>query len=292
MQGVVCLDVDTLRASLETQIVGVGNHLVFVPEVASTNILAMQLAHERSEEGLVVLANSQTAGKGRQGRRWIDTPGCNILSSTVLLPQFPPHLLVMLASLAVVDAITRTCGVQTTIKWPNDILLEDKKICGILIETSHNLYARLIAVLGIGINVNGHLHGKTESYGNEVELSHIATTLETICGQPVSREQLLAHLLLAIEKDYFALQQEAIEPPVALSSRASVASTIFERWKNNLSTLGRTIAVHQEDRLVEGFAEAVNDNGELLLRRPSGELVCISWGVIEHSSGLATYTHT
>src|SRR5712692_2112825 len=125
----------------------------------------MQLARERPEEGVVVLTDSQTAGKGRQGRRWVDVSGCNVISSTLLRPLFPPHLLVMIASLAVVDAIDRTCGVQAAIKWPNDILIEDHKVCGILIETSHDSNGRLIAVLGIGINVNGYLQGRVEQKG-------------------------------------------------------------------------------------------------------------------------------
>lgn len=285
MQGVACLDVADLRRLLKTQFVGIGDRLLYVPEVESTNTLAMHLAHERSEEGLVVLADSQTAGKGRHGRRWVGTPGCNILSSTFLLPQFPPHLLVMIASLAVVDAIAQVCNVQATIKWPNDVLIEDQKICGILIETSHDANGRLVAILGIGINVNGFLQGRVEQKGIEVELSAIATTLETICGYPVSRESIIAHLLLAIEKDYLALQREAIEPPVAISSNGSVARLLHERWQNHLSTLGRTVMVHQGDSLIEGVAEAVDDNGELLLRRNSGELVRITWGVVEHFSG-------
>jgi len=128
MQGVVCLDVDALRNILKTQFVGIGDRLLYVPEVESTNTLAMHLAHERPEEGLVVLTDSQTAGKGRQGRRWVSTPGCNILSSTFLLPQFSPHLLVMMASLAVVEAIAQICNIQATIKWPNDVLIEDRKV--------------------------------------------------------------------------------------------------------------------------------------------------------------------
>jgi len=289
MQDVARLNVDTLRQSLGTHIVGVGERLVYVPEVESTNTLAMKLAHERSEEGLVVLTDSQTAGKGRQGRRWVDTPGCNILSSTLLRPLFPPHLLVMIASLAVVEAIERACGVQAAIKWPNDVLVVDRKVCGILIETSHDKDGRLVAVLGIGINVNGQLQGWIEQKGVEVELAAVATTLETICGHPVSRETLLTHLLPAIEKDYLALQQEAIEPPVVAPLIGPVARLLQERWQSHLSTLGRTVKVHQGERVVEGVAEAVNDSGELLLRRHSGELVCITWGVVEHSSRLATY---
>lgn len=289
MQGVVRLDVDTLRVLLHTQFVGAGNRLLYVPEVESTNVLAMRLAHERPEEGLVVLTDSQTAGKGRQGRRWVDTPGCNILSSTLLQPQFPPHLLVMMASLAVVEAIAATCGIPATIKWPNDVLIEDRKVCGILIETCTDSNGRLVAVLGIGINANGHLQGRVESRGIEVELATIATTLETICGHPVSREELVAHLLVALEKDYLALQQEATELPGATAFNGPVTRKLRERWRSHLSTLGRVITVHQGDSLVEGVAEAIDDNGELLLRRHSGDLVRITWGVVEHSSRRPTY---
>lgn len=292
MQDVTHLAIDILRQSLRTQFVGVGERLVYLPEVESTNTLAMKLAHERPEEGLVVLTDCQTAGKGRQGRRWVDTPGCNVISSTLLRPLFPPHLLVMIASLAVVEAIEKACGVQATIKWPNDVLIADRKVCGILIETSHDRDGRLVAVLGIGINANGQLQGRIERKGVEVDLATVATTLESACGHPVSREEILTHLLTAIENDYLALQQEATEPPVATPYAGPAARLLRERWQNHLSTLGRTVQVHQGDRVVEGVAEAVDDNGELLLRRHSGELVCITWGVVEHFSRLATYPQT
>src|SRR5579883_3520232 len=240
MQEVVGLDIQTLRHLLQTHVVGVGDRIVYEPEVASTNTLAMELARERPEEGLVVLTDSQTAGKGRQGRRWVDTPGCNILSSTLLRPLFPPHLLVMIASLAVVEAIESACGVQAAIKWPNDILIADRKVCGILIETSHHQDGRLVAVLGIGINVNGQLQGWIEQKGLKVEMAAVATTLETTCGHPVSREKILTYLLAAIERDYLALQQEAIEPPVAAPLAGPVACELRERWQSHLTTLGRT----------------------------------------------------
>jgi len=289
MQDVTRLDIQGLQQTIGTRFVGVGTRLVYVPEVTSTNTLAMKLARERPEEGLVVLTDSQTAGKGRQGRRWVDTPGCNILSSTLLRPLFPPHLLVMIASLAVVEAIEQACGVQAALKWPNDVLIAERKVCGILIETSHDQDGRLVAVLGIGINVNGQLQGQVEQKGAEVDLAVVATTLETACGHPVSREALLTCLLTALEKEYLALQQEAIEPPVAAPLVGPVARLLRERWQSHLTTLGRTIKVHQGDSVVEGVAEAVDDNGELLLRRDSGELVCITWGVVEHFPRLDTY---
>lgn len=274
-------DVGTLRSLLPTHIFGVGDRLCYTPEVKSTNTLAMRLAHERPEEGLVVLTDSQRAGKGRQGRRWVDMPGCNILSSLVLRPLFPPYLLVMIASLAVVEAIAQTCEIEAAIKWPNDVLIDERKVCGILIETGHDSQGRLVAVVGIGINVNGRLQGRVEQKGVEVDLASIATTLESACGHPVQREKMLASLLAALENDYLALQQEANKPSGATPFNGPVARLLRERWQNHLSTLGRTIQVHQGSQVVEGVAEAVNDIGELQLRRRSGELVSITWGEID-----------
>src|SRR5437660_1684639 len=151
------LNVEAIQRQLATRVFGVGNKLLYLPIVDSTNSIAMQLAHERPDEGVVVLTDSQTAGKGRHGRRWVDMFGCNVLSSTLLRPLFPPHFLVMMASLAVVDAINETCGIAATIKWPNDVLIEDHKVSGILIETSHDYAGQLVAILGIGVNVNGRI---------------------------------------------------------------------------------------------------------------------------------------
>jgi BirA family biotin operon repressor/biotin-[acetyl-CoA-carboxylase] ligase len=292
------LNIEVLQSQLDTQFFGVGDRLIYLPVVHSTNTLAMQLAHDRPQEGVVVLTDNQTAGKGRQGRRWVDVAGRNVLSSTLLRPLFPPHLLVMLASLAVVDAIDRTCRVRAAIKWPNDVLVGDRKIAGILIETSHDRDGRLVAVLGIGVNANGRfsatpLFQSTETgsgfeTGTESEhfeqselsilsaLSVTATTLETECGYEISRETFIAHLLHYLETGYLALQQEAMNPSSAVHGSAS--RKMRERWRSQLATLGRLIQVHQGQTVLSGVAEDVNDNGELLLRRYSGELVSITWG--------------
>jgi BirA family biotin operon repressor/biotin-[acetyl-CoA-carboxylase] ligase len=243
--------------------------------------LALQLAHDRPEEGSVVLTDNQTAGKGRQGHRWVDVPGRNVLSSILLRPLFPFHLLVMLASLAVVDSIAETCHIHATIKWPNDVLIGERKVAGILIETSHDLVGCLVAVLGIGVNVNGRVEELSEHYISDQQASLIttATTLETVCGHEVSREVFIARMLLHVEKSYLALQQESTSGRV-ISEPAS--RLIRERWRGQLSTLGRTISVQQGDSKISGVAEDVNDNGELLLRRHSGEVVTITWGNVEY----------
>ncbi|GAC1387406.1 MAG: hypothetical protein NVSMB33_16990 [Ktedonobacteraceae bacterium] len=290
------LDVKEIQRQLATQFLGVGERLLYLPIVASTNSLAMQLAHERPEEGVVVLTDSQTAGKGRQGRRWVDTPGCNVLSSTLLQPRFPPHLLVMIASLAVVDTIARICDITASIKWPNDVLIDKHKVAGILIETSHDSAGQLLAILGIGVNVNGSIpdvpastslvssHIVNTQAQDQASLFATATTLAIACGHPVSRETFLAHLLLHIETNYLALQQEVRKPILAGYGSISTSRSIWEQWRNRLSTPGRSILVRQGDTVLSGIAEDVNDNGELLLRRHSGELVSITWGDVGYPS--------
>lgn len=298
------LDVEALQRQLETRVFGVGDRLLYLPVVESTNIVAMQLAQKRPEEGVVVLTDSQTAGKGRLGRRWVDVARRNVLSSIVLRPLFAPHLLVMIASLAVVDTIAETCSIAATIKWPNDVLIKECKVAGILIETSHDSQGRLIAILGIGVNVHGRskdlqvgaalssVRLKDERTTDQRQAlqttpaaSHtIATTLESECGQRVGRELFIARLLQHIETDYLALQEEALDDSTVASPYGSLSRWIRERWRSSLSTLGRPIQVRQGERLINGIAEDVDDSGELLLRRHSGELVSITWGDIGHSA--------
>jgi len=297
------LDVAGIQHQLETRFFGVGDKLLYLPIVTSTNTLAMQLAHERPEEGVVVLTDSQTVGKGRQGRRWVDVPGCNVLSSTLLRPLFPPHLLVMIASLAVVDAIAETCGLTATIKWPNDVLIKDRKVAGILIETSRDSSGRLVAIIGIGVNVNGRMQNVPggpslvtfrsedgQALGvplqqDQTPLLATATTLETECGHSVSREAFIAHLLRHIDTDYLALQEETTPPFSTAYSPLPVSQSIWERWRKQLSTLGRPIQVRQGNTVTSGIAEDVDGNGELLLRRHSGELVSITWGDVGYLAG-------
>ena len=242
----------------------------------------MNMALQGAEEGMVVLTDSQTAGKGRQGRRWVDMAGYSALSSTILRPLFPTHLLVMIAALAVVAAIADTCGIAATIKWPNDVLIGGRKVAGILIETSHDHLGHLVAILGIGVNVNGRItqliEATSEPQSETSRLAATATTLEEECGNEVSREAFLAYLLRRLEPQYLALQQEAQTLPMTPSS---ISRLIREQWRNQLSTLGRTIQVRQGSTILSGVAEDVNENGELLLRCHSGERISISWGDVE-----------
>jgi len=274
-----------LQQQLRTLSFAIGNRLVYVPTVGSTNILAMQLARAGSEEGLLVLTDSQSAGKGRQGRHWVDVYGCNVLSSLVLRPLFPFYLLVMIASLAVVEAIQEIVGehgITATIKWPNDVLIGNRKVAGILVETSHDRSGQLVAIVGIGVNVNGRFASEQGVAPEMAALTAMATTLETVYGQQISREFFLAALLRHTEVYYLALQQEARASSLSnsIAGTEPISRSVREKWRSYLSTLDRTIQVRQGDTVLEGIAKDVNETGELLLRLHSGEHISISWGDI------------
>lgn len=298
------LSVQHIKEYLNTQLLGTYDRLIYEPVVDSTNSLAMRLAREGSEEGIVVLTDSQTAGRGRLGRQWVDATGMNVLSSTILRPAFPPYLLVMVAALAVVEAIADTTQLTASIKWPNDVLLAEQKVSGILIETSHDRSGHLVAILGIGVNINGHItqyieHSNVQNVPvhaplqtSSPELVAKATTLEEASGDVVNRERFIARMLYHIEERYLALQQEA-QGPQNTDDRAkgtlksqgrqgynTISRLVREQWRDRLSTLGRTVQVQQGEKLLSGVAEDVNDQGELLLRSHSGEQTTISWGDI------------
>jgi BirA family biotin operon repressor/biotin-[acetyl-CoA-carboxylase] ligase len=284
------LDIAALRDQLDTRLFGVGDRLVYVPRVDSTNIVAMRLARLGAEDGTVVITDNQTAGKGRLGRSWLDREGDHALSSLVMRPSFQLYLLVMMAALSVVETIGVMCGIDATIKWPNDVLIGSRKVAGILIETSYDRSRRLVAIVGIGVNVNGCVPQQVEPVrphvvGHQAESPvtafaqlSTATTLETECGHLVSREIFVARLLHCVESYYLALQQEAGDSVAVVYGSAS--HLVREQWRNRLSTLGRSIEVRQGDTLLSGVAEDVNDNGELLLRCYSGSLFTITWGDI------------
>ncbi|WP_376796384.1 biotin--[acetyl-CoA-carboxylase] ligase [Thermogemmatispora sp.] len=309
------LQLDRLQQIVGTRLIGRGEgRLLYLPVVGSTNTLAMQRASEvgpsESLEGLVVLTESQTAGRGRQGRRWVDVAGRNVLLSLVLYPRFPLPLVTMFSSLAVLEAIAETAGLVAGLKWPNDVLIGERKVAGILIETGTDRAGRLVAVLGIGVNVNGRSEDLAieQSAGGSVQSRPQApaaasaplvqaptpTTLEAECGRPVGREVFIARLLEHIEDSYLALQEEVAtlaerftrSVPAVSATLLSlpVARLTRERWRSRLQTLGRTVRIQQGARQLEGRAEEVTESGELLLRCRSGELVTVTWGDVGHLS--------
>ena len=193
----------------------VGRNLIWLEEVDSTNTYAKALAQSGAEDGTVVIADGQTAGRGRRERSFQSPKGRGLYLTALLRPNLPPERLVVttaLAGVAVCQAVEETCGLRPGLKWPNDPVLYGKKLCGILTELTGN--GEL--VLGIGVNVS------QTAADFSPEVAALATSLEQELGRPVSRAALAAALIAALDRMYSALRSGALEPYLAAYRRDCV----------------------------------------------------------------------
>ena len=245
---------ETLRKGLYTRVIG--RRILFFQELGSTMDEAARQADLGAEEGTVVIAETQTASRGRFGRTWVSQAG-NLYLSVALYPSLAalPYLS-CLGGLAVVRAIQRTTRLQPRIKWPNDVLVGGAKVAGILAESVLQGGEVKHAILGIGINVGLDPHLIEE-------LPTAATSLNVAAGTEVAREELLGRLLHEFDALYIQLKQG--QNPLA-------------EWKELLDTLGQRVTVLEDTRSYEGLAEDIDDLGNLLLRLDSGHLVTLTAG--------------
>src|SRR5258708_2087420 len=179
------LDIAALEAALSD--VRLGHPLIYFPALDSTNTYAVAQARAGAAEGTLVTTDDQTAGRGRVRPIWRSLPGQQPALSVILRPRFPPHFLVMASSLAVAEAIECVTGLRADIKWPNDVQIAARKVCGILIETGADF-----AVVGIGVNVNGSL-------ADDSELATRAMTPQEATPHPLSRATLAADTARALD---------------------------------------------------------------------------------------------
>ena len=245
----------SLRRRLKTKFVG--HHILYYPVTSSTMDVAKQAIRDGAAEGTIVIADHQTAGRGRLGRTWLSPPESSILLSIILYPTLRelPRL-TMAACLAVARSIEKLTGLELAIKWPNDVLIDGKKVSGVLIESDVQGDTVYYAIVGIALNVN-------LDPSSIPEISETATSLKEVLGREVSRLEVLESLLGEFEELYQALRRG--EP-------------IDGEWRRRLETLGKEVAVRCGDEVKEGYAESVDDEGNLLLRRPDGSLMTIAAG--------------
>ena len=244
-----------LHQELRTKVIG--QNILYYPVTSSTMDVAKQAVREGAEEGTIVIADHQTAGRGRFGRKWLEPPDSSILLSIILHPKLEelPRL-GMAASLAVMRCIEKVTGLKPVIKWPNDIIIEGKKICGHLIESEIANETVQSAILGIGLNVN-------LDPSSIPEIAETATSLKEMLKEEVSRAEILRALLGEFEELYDAMRQG--EP-------------IDKLWRHHLETLGQQVTVKCGDEVHQGYAESVDEEGNLLLRCPDGSLLTITAG--------------
>jgi len=248
------LSSDSITRDLETRFVG--QRVIYYSSLPSTNDVARQEAHQGAEEGTVIVADEQTAGKGRLKRTWLSPRG-SIALSIILYPSvaYLPSL-IMLASLAVVHSIEAVIGLKAQIKWPNDVLINGRKVCGILIESDVQGNIVNYTIIGIGINVNLRL-------ADFPEIQPIATSLSDELGRDVSRLSVISHLLIETERLYLAL---------------SAGGAVYQGWRDSLVTLGKRVRATTGETVCEGVAESVARDGSLLLRGSDGSLTRIVAG--------------
>jgi len=220
----------------------------------STQNLARDLARQGAPEGTLVVTESQTAGRGRLGRGWHSPPGCNLYGSIVLRPPLAPAgvpALALVIGLAVSDAVRETAGIATTLKWPNDVLLADRKVAGILTELDAEVERVHHVIVGIGVNLN------TDEF--PPELATKATSLRLVTGRPVDRVRFTAGLLAALEARYRRFLADGF-------------AAMRPEWEASAALTGKEVRVTAPEGEVSGRVLGVDDDGALRLAGPRGEL--------------------
>jgi BirA family transcriptional regulator, biotin operon repressor / biotin---[acetyl-CoA-carboxylase] ligase len=223
----------------------------FYPSVESTQDLALQWLREGAEAGAVVIADEQRKGRGRHGRFWYTPPGVALALSVILRPPVKVlHQVTMLGALSIYDMLGNLGADAVTIKWPNDVRLQGRKVSGVLPEAEWDGGKLRGVTLGIGVNV------RVDFSGTEVE--ETAISIEPALGHPIDRTEAIALLLRHI--DHWALRLGTPE--------------IFDTWKARLETIGQRVTIGE----VSGIAEAVDREGALFVRTATGERVRVLAG--------------
>lgn len=248
---------EALRGILHCHILG--RHCHCLSEITSTNDVARSLALQGAPEGTLVLAESQTAGRGRLARRWLAAPGRCLLMSILLRPGISPSAafgLTILAATATARSVEAVTGLHCGIKWPNDVQVGGRKLAGVLCEMSATGDTVEWAIVGIGLNVN-------LDPSEYPDIASSATSVSQELGRSFPRLLLLARILEELEADYRRFLARGLAP-------------LHTEWKRRLVTLGQQVSVEEGAR--SGLAEDVDEMGALLLRQADGSLLRVTAG--------------
>ena len=245
---------DDILSGLQNQIIGRRSQTY--DRVSSTNDLALQYGIDGAEEGTLILAESQTQGRGRHGRRWLAPPGSSILASVILRHRLRANqvgLPNLIGAVSIATAIDELTDLSAQIKWPNDVLIQGKKVSGILTELEYDRHRQPFFVMGFGVNVN------TTRADFPEELRASATSLQIETNREISRVVLLQAILHRLEENYLRLKHNDTEPIVATANRLLYLSD-------------DSIQIKTAEEVFRGRAEAIDQDGGLLLRDVNGNL--------------------
>ena len=252
---------DDLLARLGTTKV-IGRDIRVFEETTSTNDVIEKLARDGVKEGVVVFAESQTKGRGRLGRKWMSPTHKGLWFSILLRPELSPQettQLTVASATALRRAIKNVAGISTEIKWPNDLLIGGKKVVGILTEMSAEVDRVRHVILGIGVDVN------QDASEFPPELRKIATSLKVETGKEICRAELATEILRELDFDYARIYSGKF-------------TQVADEWETGCLTIGKKVSVQMGTRLVRGQAEALDDDGALLVRTEHGHLERIIGG--------------
>lgn len=257
------LNENALQLDLDTKMIG--KRIIHLDTIDSTNTMAKKIAAEDGEEGTLVIAEEQRDGRGRLGRKWVSPRGTGIWMSLILKPSIEPTeaaKITQIAAAAVALAIRKVTGCKAGIKWPNDIILEKKKVCGILTEMSAELNSVNYVIVGIGVNVNADMEAFPE------DIKRTATSIKACAGKTVSRKEIVLHILMEFERLYLDfIQSKSLQKSVEICKEYSV-------------TLGNLVKIINRDRQIIAEAVDLTEEGELVIRNQRGELEKIISGEV------------
>lgn len=240
-----------------------GHPVTFYDTVNSTNLRAKQDAENGASEGALVVADMQTAGRGRRGRTWNSPAGINVYFTLILKPEYVPDkasMVTLVMAMAVAEGIRKTCGVEAGIKWPNDIVINGKKVCGILTEMSVERDFIHHVVIGVGINVG------LQEFAPEIAAT--ATSLQAECGEKISKAELVVNVMKAFEKYYDRFK------------RNTDLSMLMEDYNALLVNREREVCVLDPGGKYTGVSRGINDTGELLVELEDGSMKAVYAGEV------------
>ncbi len=259
------MDINKVKLNIDTSVVG--ENLIYRESVESTNELLYEFAENGGEDGTILISDTQTGGKGRLGRNWYSPGGVNLYLSALLRPEVNPlnsAVFTFIASLALLKTLD-ALNISSQIKWPNDLLINNKKVAGVLTEMKNEGNKLEFIILGIGLNINLSLENIKE---NLPEISDSVTSLSIEKNIVLDREEVASKLICLLDEYYLQFKSEGI-------------NSIVAEWSNRWGMINQNISIKVDNEIISGIARKVDNQGFLYIEDSYGNLEKIIAGDLQ-----------